>query len=73
MTYERVGNEIMKVTSRARAKVKPVNGKHWNEICIERSDDRIREIIRGMDDRERMIVLDEIGNIYGARKEKAYV
>lgn len=69
MTYERMNGEVVKVTRRPRVKLAPVGGQY----CSDRSDEIIRERVRGMDDRERMIVMDEIGRIYGMRKERAHV
>lgn len=40
------------------------------QFCCPESDSRIRAMIRGMDDRERMIVLDELQNIYEKTKER---
>ena len=39
------------------------------QYCCPESDSRIRALIRGMDDRERLVVLDEIGKIYQKRKD----
>ena len=41
------------------------------QYCCPESDSRIRGIIRGMTDRERMIVLDEIGQIDQQKKNVA--
>lgn len=71
MTFERVGEEVVKVTQRKRVKLKPVEDR--SQYCMQKSDDRLREIIRGMDDRERMIVLEEIVNIYLLGEESAHV
>ena len=60
MTYERMNGEVVKVTKRQRVKLAPVGGQY----CPDISDEIIRERVRGMDDRERMIVLDEIRHIY---------
>ena len=35
------------------------------QYCCPESDSRIRALIRGMDDRERLVVLDEINQING--------
>lgn len=35
------------------------------QYCCPESDSRIRVLIRGMDNRERLIVLDEINRING--------
>ena len=56
MRYERVDGKVVPVISRTRAKVAPVDGQY----CQSESDRRLREIIRGMTDRERKIVFDEV-------------
>lgn len=71
MTYMRAGDEIREIKFE-KVVVHPIRPKATQardrKYCSQEAEKRLREVIRGMDDAERMIVLDEIGRIYGARK-----
>lgn len=43
MIFERVGEEVVKVTQRKRVKLKPVENRP--QYCMQKSDDRLREIV----------------------------
>ena len=74
MTYHRTKEEMTEI----RAEQHPIIHQRIPEptktkqYCIHESDKRLREKIRGMDDRERMVVMDEIRKIYEDRKAEQY-
>lgn len=76
-TFIRCGDEMRELRfSHQKAAVQPLVGMERlvipgnGQYCCQESDKRLREIIRGMDDRERLIALDEIGRIYKSRKQE---
>ncbi len=46
-----------------------VKARSGRQYCAQESDERIRQMIRGMDHRERLIVLDEIEKIYEGQRD----
>ena len=59
MTYTRYGEEPVLINIIPAREIP----ESKMQYCWPESDERIRAIIRGMDNRERMIVLDELRKI----------
>jgi len=73
VTYTRNGRDLIAggcVIMKGCTKVEIPESKM--QICCPESDSRIRAMIRGMDDRERMIIQDELDKINGEAPTLGY-
>ena len=64
MTYHRVREEMTEIKANVLPIYHPVLPTKTKQYCRHESDERLRALVRGMDDRERMVIMDEIRRIY---------
>ncbi len=73
MTYMKENGKIVSViaTNNQRSFPRVIAARSGKQYCSQESDRKLRELIRGMDRHDQLIVLDELQKIYDPEKNDA--